>query len=64
MDGTETLLARACEAYVQGDRAATHRDVTCVREQMELSTTDLDLLGSATWWVADVGTSLAISEDV
>lgn len=64
MDGTETLLVQAREAYARGDWAAAHRDLTQARDHGDLSTEDLDRLGSAAWWVGEVGTSLSISEDV
>lgn len=64
MDGTETMLDRARKEFARGDWAAAHRDLSSARRFIDLPTEDLDRLGSASWWVGDVGTSLALSEEV
>jgi DNA-binding NarL/FixJ family response regulator len=64
MSETGTLLTAARDAYARGDWSAAHRGLTRAGARDELALEDLDLLGSTSWWVGDVGESLAISEAV
>lgn len=64
MAETDALLRTARAAYARGDWLTANHDLARARMRGELATEDLDLLGSASWWVGDVRESLAISEDV
>ncbi|MFD1212892.1 LuxR C-terminal-related transcriptional regulator [Arthrobacter sp. GCM10027362] len=64
MDEFNELLATARTAYARGDWHAAHRQLTQARTLSELSTGDLNLLGSSAWWVGQVRESLEISEEV
>ncbi|WP_136707241.1 LuxR family transcriptional regulator [Agromyces sp. H66] len=64
MNELEALLSTARAAYERGDWHAAYQNLEHARSRSELSTADLDLLGSATWWVGNVKDSLELSEDV
>ncbi|MFB0836085.1 LuxR C-terminal-related transcriptional regulator [Arthrobacter halodurans] len=64
MDEFEVLRSTARAAYARGDWHAANEQLERARELADLPTEDLDLLGSASWWVGRVRDSLAISEEV
>jgi DNA-binding NarL/FixJ family response regulator len=64
MDGFDELLATARAAYARGEWHAAHRGFVQARTLSELATGDLNLLGSAAWWLGRVTESLALAEEV
>src|SRR4051812_45122007 len=64
MDELDELLATARTAYARGDWHAAHRQLTRARTLSELSTGDLNILGSSAWWLGQAKESLEISEQV
>lgn len=64
MDKLDELLATARTAYARGDWLGAHRQFLQAQEMSELATGDLDLLGSAAWWLGRVRESLRVSEEV
>lgn len=64
MADAPALIATARAASARGDWSAARRDLALAREHGELSTNDLSLLANALWWMGEVPTSLAMSEEV
>jgi ATP/maltotriose-dependent transcriptional regulator MalT len=64
MDEFNELLTTARAVYARGDWHAAHRQLTQARTLSELSTGDLNLLGSSAWWLGQVRESLEVSEQV
>ena len=64
MDGFDELLATARAAYARGEWHAAHRGFVQARTLSQLATGDLNLLGSAAWWLGRVTESLALAEEV
>lgn len=64
MDELDQLLAGGRTAYERGDWQVAHQQLEEARARSELSSEDLDLLGSAAWWVGRIRQSLEISETV
>ncbi len=58
------LIVTARAASARGDWTAAQHDLALAREHGELSTNDLSLLANALWWMGEVPTSLAMSEEV
>lgn len=64
MDDLAVQVVAARAAYSRGDWSAAYRGLSRAHGGGALSTSDLDLLGRASWWVGQVRASLAISEEV
>ncbi|WP_104181731.1 LuxR family transcriptional regulator [Arthrobacter sp. B0490] len=64
MDELDQLLTGGRTAYERGDWQVAHQQLEEARTRAELSSDDLNLLGSAAWWVGRIRQALEISETI